>query len=258
MSVNKNEQIPLHYQLSNELRKSIMMGTWSLGEIFPTDKYLMERYSLSSTTVRRAVAELVNEGWLERKPGKGTFIKKEPVEETLGLLTGFFDEMISHGFTPSADILDMRQVDLTPKLLERTPGLSVFGNQSMFVIEKIQKLNNEPIAYVRSYWPYEYGKLIAESDLTSKGLYEVVKKELGLQLTRAEQVIGADLARTKVARYLDVAIGSPILTMERLGYSGNNPIELSINSYRADRYKYRVLLEQSDQKNVEGVFCETK
>ncbi|RYD01417.1 hypothetical protein N752_30960 [Desulforamulus aquiferis] len=59
-----------------------------IGELFPTDKELMKAYGVSSTTVRRSVDEMVREGWLERKPGKGTFIKKQYVE-TLGKLTGF-------------------------------------------------------------------------------------------------------------------------------------------------------------------------
>lgn len=252
MVFNKNEPLPLHYQITNDLREAIKNGEWSVGDLFPTDKELMEKYGVSSTTVRRAVAQLVQEGWLERKPGKGTFVKKERVEETLGRLTGFFEEMRRHGFTPSADVLDLRPVEITPRELEKTPGLSVFGNQKMFLVERLQKLNDKPVVYLRSYWPYEYGKRMAEFDLSKEALYEIATRELGLTLTRAEQTIGAGVARKKEACLLDVRIGFPVLVMERLAYSGERPVELSINIYRADRYKYRVFLYPSNN-NFEGV-----
>ncbi|WP_407305641.1 GntR family transcriptional regulator [Desulfosporosinus sp. SB140] len=254
MELKKMESIPLHYQLTNTLRDAIRDGVWNLGDAFPTDKDLMVQYGVSSTTVRRSVGQLVQEGLLDRKAGKGTFVKNKPVEETLGLLTGFFQEMISRGFSPSAELINLCPIEITAKELERVPELSIFNDQKMFLIEKVQKLNDEPIAYLQSYWPYEYGSRMAASDLTKIGLYDIAGKELGLVLTKAEQTIGAGIAHKKVAQYLGIKIGFPILTMNRIAYCGEQPVELSLNSYRADRYKYKVLLQQHTSRNIEGLF----
>ncbi|HBW34137.1 GntR family transcriptional regulator [Desulfosporosinus sp. BICA1-9] len=254
MELNKTESIPLHYQLTTTLRDAIRDGVWNLGDVFPTDKDLMVQYGVSSTTVRRSVGQLVQEGLLDRKAGKGTFVKNKPVEETLGLLTGFFEEMAIRGFSPSADLINLCPIEVTAKELERVPELGIFNKQKLFLIEKVQKLNNEPIAYLQSYWPYEYGSRMAASDLTETGLYAIAAKELGLVLTKAEQTIGAGIAHKKVAQYLGVRTGFPILTMNRIGYCGEQPVELSLNSYRADRYKYKVLLQQNTGRNIEGLF----
>lgn len=76
MAFSKSAPIQLHYQLANELRNYIQSGSWNIGDLFPTDREIMEKYKVSATTVRRAVKQLVEEGWIERQPGKGTFIKK--------------------------------------------------------------------------------------------------------------------------------------------------------------------------------------
>ncbi|MCL4439374.1 MAG: UTRA domain-containing protein, partial [Firmicutes bacterium] len=70
--------------------------------------------------------------------------------------------------------------------------------------------------------------------------------------TRAEQTIAAGIAHKKEAQLLAVRVGFPVLIMERLAYAGERPIELSINAYRADRYKYRVFLYPTNN-NIEGV-----
>lgn len=254
MLVDKSDNpLPLHYQITNDLRNKIKAGHWNLGDLFPTDKELMAKYGVSSTTVRRAVAQMVQEGWLERKAGKGTFVRKDALEETLGRLTGFFEEMRNKGFFPNADVLSVTPIEITQKELEKTPLLSVFETQKVFLIERVQNIDDKPIVYLRSYWPHDYGQKIAEYDLTKEGLYEIAATHLNLSLSRAEQTIQAGIANKWEAQLLGVKPGFPVMIMERVAYSNESPVELSINVYRADRYKYRIVLHK-DSPNIEGVF----
>ncbi|WP_338826896.1 GntR family transcriptional regulator [Neomoorella thermoacetica] len=256
MTIDRFKPIPLHYQITNELRRAIKEGHYRVGDLFPTDKQLMEKYGVSSITVRRAVAALVDEGLLERRPGKGTFVKRETVEETLGKLTGFFEEMKARGYEPSATIIFTGPVEDLAKEIQRVPGLRVFGDAPLYLIEKVQKMNGQPITYLRSYWPFEYGSRLAEEDLEGRGLYELVEEKLGLILERAEQTISAGRAGKKEAGYLQVKTGTPLLIMERVAYAGDRPVELSLNAYRADRYKYRVVLDRNRPRPGSGVIVE--
>ncbi|MEL7567570.1 MAG: GntR family transcriptional regulator [Dehalobacterium sp.] len=245
MALERGEPLPLHYQITSDLRQAIKAGKWGVGELFPTDKELMENYGVSSTTVRRAVSELVHEGWLERIRGKGTFVRKEAVEEKLERLTGFFEEVKSRGLKPGADVISIRPIDLTQEVVKKNPQLSVFGEQRMLLIERVQKINDNPVVYVKSFWPWEYGNRLTEFDLTKEAFYEIAENELKLKLTNAEQTISAEVAHRKVAKYLDVPMGAPLLIMERVLYSDGKPVEFAVNIYRSDRYKYRVVLERN-------------
>jgi len=50
-----------------------------------------------------------------------------------------------------------------------------------------------------------------------------------------------------------VKAGTPLLIMERVAYAGNRPVELSVNAYRSDRYKYRVELDRNRPRPGSGV-----
>lgn len=242
MFKDNNNPSPLHHQLTTKLREMIINGTWGIGDLFPTDKELMAEYEMSSTTVRRAVSQLVLEGWLQRKPGKGTFVIKERVEETLGRLTGFFEEMTSRGYTPTADILTTAVLEVTSNLLIKIPMLERLNAERLIFIEKLQRINGQPIVYVKSYWPYEYGKVFLGKDLTTQAQYEIIKKELGLSFSKAEEIIAASPATSKDAQLLEIKKGAPILSMTRLAFFEDQPAELSLNSYRSDKYRYRIIL----------------
>lgn len=251
--IDKQSPLPLHYQLTNELKSLIKSGEYKEGDLFATDKQLMEKYHVSITTVRRALAALVSEGYLERMPGKGTFVKKESIEENLGTLVGFFEQVREKGLEPSADIVDIYPLKITNETLERIPDLNFFHIEDLLVIEKIQKMNGQPVVYLRSYWPYEIGRKLKKYDLTQNGIYEICTNNLGLHLDEADETIFSAAANELEANYLGVKIGDPLLCEKRESYMKGQPIELSFSSYPADRYKYKVKLKRNKTYNGNGV-----
>ncbi len=247
MSFNKNVPVQLHYQLTNVLREDIQSGEWNIGDLFPTDREIMERYNVSATTVRRAIMQLVSEGWLERKRGKGTFIVKEPLKEELLQLTGFFEEMYNQGLQPSADIHFQGLIDVTEALLKKFSLLGVFQSKQMVLLEKVHKVNEKPLFYVQSFWSPEYGERLLEWNITNRGTYDIAAKELGVYLSKADEIIRAGLASTCEANFLHIKKGYPVLIMDRLVFSGDKPVEFSYNVCPADRYQYRVVRLRSEK-----------
>jgi GntR family transcriptional regulator len=91
---------PLYRWLCQTLREEIAGGAYKPGDALPTEHELMRRYSLSITTVRRAVHDLAREGLIYRRAGKGTFVRRTKLEENLLRLTSFAEEMQSHNIKP--------------------------------------------------------------------------------------------------------------------------------------------------------------
>lgn len=79
--INKDVPIPLYYQLKNIIKTDIENGTLKTGDTIPTEMEIMSHYNISRFTVRQAISELVNEGYLLRKPAKAplsqSLIKKQ-------------------------------------------------------------------------------------------------------------------------------------------------------------------------------------
>jgi len=71
---SKKNTVPLYFQLEQIIKSKILMGEFVPGEQISTDKDLCETYQISTITARQAILNLVNEGLLIRKQGKGTFV----------------------------------------------------------------------------------------------------------------------------------------------------------------------------------------
>ena len=71
-------------------------------------------------------------------------------------------------------------------------------------------------------------------------MYGLFESEFGVRMIRAEEKIRAVLADAAVASVLQVEVGSPLLSVERLSFTyGDQPVELRRGLYRTDRHYYR-------------------
>ncbi|MGI9862347.1 GntR family transcriptional regulator [Moorella naiadis] len=255
MEIDRSNPLPLHSQITQQLLQQFMAGKWKVGDPFPTDKQLMEEFGVSITTVRHALGELVREGLIERRAGRGTYVIKT-AQENLGKLRGFFEEMNAQGLKPSADILKMGAIQVTPVLLARYPELTTFAAQQLFRIDKIQKADDMPLTYIRSFLPLDVGRQLATYDLVSHGIYEWLENKLGIKIERAEQTITAIAASSKEAGILGIKTGSPLLVTQRVVFtSGDHPIEVYYNYARPDRYKFWVqMYRNGNDKNTGVIF----
>lgn len=87
--------VPLYYKLKEDIRSKISSDEYPVGSVIPGEFQLMEAYGVSRTTVVKAISELVNEGLLQRKHGKGTFVcrpeKRFSAKQIIGIA------MVTHG-----------------------------------------------------------------------------------------------------------------------------------------------------------------
>ena len=72
--MSASEPTPLYYQVKRRLRDRITSGRYPAGAQIPPEGTLEREFGVSRTTVRKAVEELVDEGFLLRRRGVGTFV----------------------------------------------------------------------------------------------------------------------------------------------------------------------------------------
>ncbi|SHF19165.1 GntR family transcriptional regulator, arabinose operon transcriptional repressor [Marinitoga hydrogenitolerans DSM 16785] len=80
--LDRNGNQPLYRQIRDFIYNNIQNGIFKPGEAIPTERELCDKLKVSRYTVRRAIQELVHEGYLYRVQGNGTFVfDKEEIHE---------------------------------------------------------------------------------------------------------------------------------------------------------------------------------
>ena len=241
LKVDPRLPIPMYHQLKTLLLERIEKGDWLPGHSIPTEVELMGQYHVSRTTVREAVSALVQEGFLTKHQGRGTFVCEPRHRERLGRLTGFAEEMIEHGYTPSAKLLNI-QADLTGE--KEFVQLGLPQDVHWVRIERLRLASGMAIAVERSYWPEEIAAILRREDLETVAYYAVLERN-GIFLKYAEEDISTMSSNETDAACLGVRPGTALMVMERFSYDATDRlIEYTCTRYRGDRYKYHVRLER--------------
>jgi len=241
MKLDRSNHVPLYVQLRSHLVQQVESGLLKPGDPVPTEMELMERYGVSRVTVRQAMGNLIDEGLLYRQQGIGTFVRRARIQQELGTLTGFSEEMVLRGLKPSTKLVSAEMVAADDLLSER---LQIQTGEKVLRMVRIRLADGEPMALDISHCPNVIGERLLKEDL-EQPLYTLFEEKIGIELERAQQIIESALADEFVAQHLCIQKGKPILRMERVAYSVDDlAVEYSKTFYRADRYSYRVSLKR--------------
>jgi GntR family transcriptional regulator len=242
--------IPLYYRLREVLRARIISGELSVGQLFPTEQELSERYAVSRTTVREAILGLVREGLLARKQGKGTFVSTPKMERNLAALTDFIEEMEAWGLRPETRTLSTEVVALEGREAEL---LALPEGTRADRIVRLRLGNDEPFSLETNVFPHDLGLRLTPESLDKVGYYPLLEERYGIHLAGAEQTIEARPATAEEAQLLQVQRRATVVVLERVSTDpSGRKIELVRGVYRADRFRYRVQLTRPPKGHLQA------
>ena len=104
--VDKNLDIALHIQLYQIIKDMIESKELEEGASIMPERELCKLQNISRMTVNKAIVNLVNEGLLERRQGKGTFVSYKKQQYRFQKLKGFTEVMSERGFNINNKILE--------------------------------------------------------------------------------------------------------------------------------------------------------
>ena len=78
LRVNRESSVPVHMQLKTQIRHLIMTGSLKPGSQVPTVRQLAGFLRINPNTAAKALAELQQDGYLESRSGRGTFVADRP------------------------------------------------------------------------------------------------------------------------------------------------------------------------------------
>ncbi|MBU7590959.1 GntR family transcriptional regulator [Metabacillus halosaccharovorans] len=239
--VDKNSPLPLYYQLEEQIKKTIETEELQPGDALPSERELSESYQISRMTVRQAITNLVNKGYLFREKGKGTFVSSQKFEQNLQGLTSFTEDMKARNLVPGSKLLHF---EIYPADKDIRATLSLKDEELIYKIKRLRLANNEPIAVETSYLPVNLVPGLTP-DILASSLYTYIENELELTIGHASQTVEAAIVDAEDQQHLNIHKDVPVLLIQRETFLENGtPLELVRSSYRADRYKFKIDIER--------------
>ncbi|MBT2678920.1 GntR family transcriptional regulator [Bacillus sp. ISL-35] len=233
--IDKNSPIPIYHQLEEYIKSQIESGELKPDEAIPSERVYAEQFKISRMTIRQALTNLVNDGYLYRHKGKGTFVNQKKVEQHLQGMTSFTEDMKERGLTPGSRLVSFEIIPASRKIADT---LHLGEHTPLFEIKRVRLADDAPLALETTYLPANLAKGLTE-EIINHSLYKYIEEKLSLTIHEATQEIEAAIAKEHELPLLEIDKGSPVLLIHRTSYlKDGTPFEYVKSAYRADRYKF--------------------
>jgi GntR family transcriptional regulator len=233
--------LPLYEQIKLLITRGLADGEWQPGEAIPSEMELARRYQVSQGTVRKAIDELVMENYLVRRQGKGTFVATHADD---GTAYRFLHLMPLEGEReyPHSQFIEFGRGKADAQVAKR---LDVRPGSGVVVLRRVLKFSGKPVVYDDIRLPAALlqgisSAMIEDHVNAHKGtLYSLYETQYFIRIVSAQERIRATLADEISAPLLNVAIGAPLLCIERVAFTYNKqPVEWRMSYVNTDDYYY--------------------
>lgn len=226
---------PIYKTIQADIKKDIMDGVLQSGDLVPSENELKDKYHVSRMTVRQALTNLVNDGYLYRHKGKGTFISQRKIEKNIHGVRSFTEEMAATNRKVSNKVLKFERMIVPATIAEK---LFLNKKDEVYYIERTRYGDNTPVLFEQLYIPVQLFKTIKIEDF-NHSFYKYVEKDQGFQISHCIQSIEALKTPPEIQGYLEVKANEPALLIVRNTFLTNGrPFEYVKSFYRGDQYKF--------------------
>lgn len=199
----------------SELRRAIIGGEFPPGAKLPNEESLRDRFSVSRITLREAVRGLIEDGYVVRRQGSGTYVTHGPaLRNSLDTNFSYTEYLESTGIRTSKKILGARLVMADE---DTANDLGVAPSTQLVEVRRVRTADKKPAIYSIDSLPMDIVNLSTDRELFKGSLYRLLA-ERGHTVDHARTVLHPVIADAEVAKSLEIAVGTPLQHLRQVDF----------------------------------------
>lgn len=230
-------------KLALALRNRILQGEWAPGDVIPAESALAHSYGVALGTIRQALALLVEDGVLQRRHGKGTFVTTGVNGASMMRFFRFRGVDDADSQAPQSRILSSRLRAIT------TAEARAFGiatDAQVLQFERLRSLAQEPCLLETIVLPLPLFGTLADSDTETWDdlLYPMYQQRCGVVIQKTHDSLSFSQLNATQAKRLKLAAAHPCVQVERQAFDiAGRCVELRTTRGDAFSFKYSTQLQ---------------
>lgn len=228
---------PAYAVVYEVLKREIMDGEIPVGSLIPSEPELEKRFSVSRTTIRRAVELLSRDGLVKAQQGRGTQVLDSKTSQNLNMVTSVSETFRNRGYEVRPKAM---HIDIVPSSPHIAQDLAIEEGEPVARIQRIQLANELPVAIMKNYIPAYMVPGIERQAEHINSLYMYLEERYRISIESAKDRISARNANFNEAQMLEIPVGSALLYMRRVCYAKGRPVCADRLSIIGDKYELEI------------------
>ncbi|AEB06816.1 transcriptional regulator, GntR family [Coriobacterium glomerans PW2] len=212
--ISSDASISLYQQVMVELKKEIEIGTYEPGSQIPTEAELTRIYSVGRVTVRRAVDELVCQGYLTKQQGRGTFVNAGKMTRKVHQkddIQSFSCVCRANGMKAGGRLISRKVISADNELANL---LSTAKGDELVLVERVRTADGIPVMLENDYFIRSEFSFLEREKLNGASIFELVSDRTGRTPQGSDPcTLEVVRANAEVAKHLSIPAGEPMFFM---------------------------------------------
>ena len=207
-------------KIVSELEADLLSGKYNEVKKLPREEDLIEKYQVSRTTIRKAIAMLVNKGYVYQVQGSGIFIREASLQDYVslenlkGLTRDFPDKKIE------SKLINLMVINADEDLAKQ---MKCDVGTDIYFLERLRYVNEEPFAVEYTYLNKNLIHYMSE-EIAHRSIYSFIINDLKLSIGFADKIIYADKLDSESAQLLQLSENDPTLVIENTVFLTNGTV----------------------------------
>ncbi len=220
-------KITRYQEIQFMLKEKIQQGVYEIGDYLPSENELCNTFSITRTTVRKALDELLKEGFIEKKRGKGSRVKER--RQSLGLLNvKGFSEAIGQNvktiFLQSPIVINWnRQLFFHVEKEEL--------KEECIYFERLRCVGDEPVMLEKNWFSALPLPHFTTNQFIDGSFFKTLSQKYLIEITGSEHELRAESADSKTSGLLQIKTGSPVLHISVKFFTSNANLHIYSELY---------------------------
>lgn len=245
--------VPRYVRIQRALQDRIAHGQYAVGSLMPTEIELAAEFDTSRFTIRSALRNLTQEGYVERRQGMGTRVLT--AKPTSGYYQSF--ETLQELFQIAVDtymvVLGSEEVQLDADLAQRIGGEGgpVVEGERWIRVEGVRWTapGGRPLCFIQSYVPERFRDHVPAFADYNGPFFDLLETRSQEPIIEAEQEIRALPMPPQVSRAIGLAEGALSLQLLRRYITARGVLIASVNWHPSDRMTYRTRVRRRHMRD---------
>ncbi len=222
--------------VSNDLAARIQSGMYPAGSRMPAESQLIREYGVSRDTLRKALAVLEQEGYIQKARGREALVlDREKVVFPVSGLTSFQELAEAEGYHTRTEVVLLESVRGSRELMK---ALDLTRDEEAWRLYRVREIEGERVILDKDFLSRKYVPRLQEENCTGS-LYKYLEEELGLKIGCAQKEITACRPSEEDRRYLDLGKNDIVIAVRSYVYLENGALFQHTESrHRWDRFRF--------------------
>jgi len=187
----------------HSIQKRIEAQDYPYQSLLPSENTLIEEYACSRNTVRRALAELVADGYVQTMQGRGVRVIYQPVGKTTFTIGGIetFQETARRNHLHAVTKVTKFETVIADECFAAKSGFSV--GDELWSIERVRYLDGKALILDVNYFLKEFVPGLTPQ-IAASSIYDYIENTLGMQIITSKRRITVEHATARDEKLLDM------------------------------------------------------